>query len=198
MKVSSIKNIISVVPNFNKEPDWYDIKLGRKIIGNATLVMRPQRPAFDSDLVRFPQGWITGDDAIKPYLSVTYIEILKEKGKGFGRKAMQAIYAIAKNSDAQGRIALRSQVKPAGFYSHLGFDIPERLKSTLDIIYNACLEIAKEKKVSKKAFLTMLKDAQCPSKTNGRFNVAGLRFFTPTEENVAVLFRKSHHDKAVK
>ena len=184
------------IPNFSIEPDWYDIKLGSDYIGTASFTTTKAVLATKSDLNRFPDAFISPTGNIKPYVSISYIEIFKDWRKsGLGRQAIQTIYKNFENSETCGRMALHAVGTATGFYSRLGFDIPEGLKNTLELLYNTCLNTARKENMSKLSFDRMLRTFECPTKTNDKFNCSGLRFFIPTKENLAMLFKKANISK---
>ena len=190
---SQIIQTIKVVPKFNIENDYYVIKLGRKVIGNTSFKINGISEANTGfQLTCFPQNWYkkTKVLSIKPHLNINYIEILQEKGKGFGRKVMQYLYDLSCKKGCEGRIVLDSTGAASGFYSHLGFDTPVLDTKRYRKIYDICAEYAKNTKISQQVFNDLLKNCGCPTMTDGKFNAPGIRFFDPVKENIAKLFKR--------
>ena len=78
---------IKIIPNFNIDRDYYVIKLGEKVIGNTSFKINGLSEANTGfQQTCFPQNWYkkTRILSIKPHLNINYIEILQDKGKGFG------------------------------------------------------------------------------------------------------------------
>ena len=192
LPTSITKDGLSIKPNFRFESDYYEIKLGKKLVGNATFQVHGAVDVPIKDLQReLPVDWFQGskNPKVKPYLDLNYIEITGQKGKGLGRKAVQLLYELSRKTGGEGRIVLDSVPTAAGFYSHLGFDCPIAERIKFDNIYKVCLEFAQNMKMDARTFRGLLTKYGCPSKTNGKFNVAGIRFFNPTKENLAKLFK---------
>ena len=183
---------IKVIPKFNIEDDYYVIKLGKRVIGNASFRINGISEANTGfQKTCFPQNWYKKTKVlnIKPHLNISHIEILQEKGKGFGRKVMQYLYDLSRKKGCEGRIGLDSTSSASGFYSHLGFDIPILDKKKYKHIYDICAEYAKNTKISQQIFNDLLKNCGCPTMTNGKFNAPGIRFFDPIKENIDRLFK---------
>ena len=137
----------------------------------------------------YPSNWFVGGKML-PYLDISGISTIGNQGKGLGRLAMQELYKLSLKLGYGGRISVESLDEAKGFYSKLGFDIPIEKKLKLDEITKECEQIAKEKNLTQKEFTLLLKERGIPEKVNGKYNVAGERFFNPTEENLASLFPK--------
>lgn len=182
---------LRVVPNFRVEADYFDIRLGRKVLGNSTFTISQGENLSPSIISQFPDTWVTSSKTkpIKPFLDIKYIELLHEKGKGWARKTMQLLHALSVKSGCEGRMALKTSKKTAGFYSHLGFDCPPKDQEMYDKLYAIISRIAEVKNLKKRDFAKELRKMDCPTKTNGKYNIDGLRFFEPTEQNIALLYK---------
>lgn len=196
MRIGKSTNLIipniKIIPKFDIDSDYYVIKLGKKVIGNTSFRINGISEA-NTEFQRtcFPQSWYkrTRILSIKPHLNINSIEILQEKGKGFGRKIMQYFYDLSCQKGCEGRIVLDSTCAASGFYSHLGFDTPISDTKKYKRIFNICAEYARNTKISQQIFNDLLKNCGCPTMTNGKFNAPGIRFFDPIKENIEKLFK---------
>ncbi len=198
MKIGKLNQIIpniTIIPKFNIDNDYYVIKLGKRVIGNTSFKINGISEANTRfQQTCFPENWYkkTSVLSIKPHLNIDYIEILQEKGKGFGRKVMQYLYDLSCKKGCEGRIVLDSTSAASEFYSHLGFDTPISDTKKYKRIYDICAEYAQNIKISRQIFNDLLKKCGCPTMTNGKFNAPGIRFFDPTiKENIEKLFKRS-------
>ena len=190
--IPSSKQKLRVVPNFRVEADYYDIKLGRKILGNTTYKISNGETFAPAKIAQFPTNWLTDskEQPVKPFLFISYIELLKEKGQGLARKTMQILHELSEKKGCEGRMALSATPTTTGFYSHLGFDCPPKDQEMYDKLYSLAAKIAETKNLKKREFSKELKAIGCPTKTNGKYNTTGLRFFIPTQDNLSLLYKK--------
>lgn len=169
------------------------ILMGDKQIGEVCYSQGPDpiKLMYPEDLkATYPQSWFE-DGKILPYLDISEIGTLGNQGRGYGRLAIQELYKLSVKMGFGGRMSLESLETAKGFYSKLGFDIPVAKKVKFDKITEECLQIVKEKGLSAQELAALLKDRGVPEKINGKYNLAGERFFNPTEENLALLFPKN-------
>ena len=68
---------LRIVPNFRWESDFYDIKLGKNVIGNTTFSVCRGEDFSQSTLKQFPVSWFTDEvgTKLKPFLNINYIEL---------------------------------------------------------------------------------------------------------------------------
>jgi len=190
-KIKGTNTTLRIIPNFTTEADFYKISLDRKVIGNTTFSVSNEAKICNKSAKDFPESWKleTDETKLKPFLFISYIELLKEKSKGLGRNAMQLLYKISCKKSCEGRMLLQASKQTAGFYSHLGFDCLAADKITFDQKYAQSLNLATRDTLNKRDFIHILHKLGCPRKINGKYNSDGVRFFIPNEENLAYLFK---------
>ena len=177
----------------NIEDTMKKIVIGEKQVGNVSF----SEGSFEAQLFNdssqlhkiYPESWFS-DGKLKQFLSIDGSSTINHQGRGYGRFTMQELYRESVARGYGGRMTLDAWEGAEGFYSKMGFDIPIAKREMFDKIYQECLKIAKEQSLSQEQFSQLLKERGVPEIINGKYNIPGTRIFDPTEENLAILFKK--------